>query len=118
MKDNTEFSQMLIYVSSIAADVQIKILEMLSRAEVSQDQITELSNKFSWANEVLFQYGAAKTDENSSLRDRMQNYEAMLIESSFRRHNGSITSVMEELQLPRRTLNEKMVKHGILSKDF
>ena len=37
----------------------------------------------------------------------------MLIDNTMRRHNGSIQSVMEELSLPRRTLNEKMAKYGL-----
>ena len=32
----------------------------------------------------------------------------MLIDNTMRRHKGSIVGVMEELCLPRRTLNEKM----------
>ena len=31
---------------------------------------------------------------------------------------GEIKSVMEALQLPRRTLNEKMQRHGLVREDF
>jgi hypothetical protein len=37
----------------------------------------------------------------------------MLIDNTMRRHKGSITAVMDELCLPRRTLNEKMAKYGL-----
>lgn len=40
-------------------------------------------------------------------------YEKGLIEASLARHHGSVVDVMEELELPRRTLNAKMKKHGI-----
>jgi DNA-binding NtrC family response regulator len=35
-----------------------------------------------------------------------------------RRHKGSITAVMAELCLPRRTLNEKMAKYGLQRGDY
>jgi DNA-binding NtrC family response regulator len=35
-----------------------------------------------------------------------------------RRHKGAITAVMEELCLPRRTLNEKMAKYGLSRQDY
>jgi DNA-binding NtrC family response regulator len=35
-----------------------------------------------------------------------------------RRHNGSIANVMDELRLPRRTLNEKMAKYGLTRSDY
>jgi DNA-binding NtrC family response regulator len=37
----------------------------------------------------------------------------MLIDNTMRRHKGSIAAVMDELCLPRRTLNEKMAKYGL-----
>jgi two-component system C4-dicarboxylate transport response regulator DctD len=38
----------------------------------------------------------------------------MLIEASLREHNWSVATVMEDLSVPRRTLNEKMAKYGLL----
>jgi DNA-binding NtrC family response regulator len=35
-----------------------------------------------------------------------------------RRHKGSIVAVMEELCLPRRTLNEKMAKYNLARQDY
>jgi DNA-binding NtrC family response regulator len=35
-----------------------------------------------------------------------------------RRHKGSITAVMDELCLPRRTLNEKMAKYGLSRSEY
>jgi DNA-binding NtrC family response regulator len=42
----------------------------------------------------------------------------MLIDNTMRRHKGSIVAVMEELCLPRRTLNEKMAKYGLSRGDY
>ncbi|MEP3279063.1 MAG: sigma-54 dependent transcriptional regulator [Stappiaceae bacterium] len=55
----------------------------------------------------------AQTHGVSSLRDMMDGYEAHLIKRALLRHGGSIVDVMSELDLPRRTLNEKMQRYGI-----
>jgi two-component system C4-dicarboxylate transport response regulator DctD len=47
------------------------------------------------------------------LKALMDAYERNLIESSLRRHGGRISDVMRELDLPRRTLNEKMTRLGL-----
>ena len=49
-----------------------------------------------------------------SLSERVAAYERMLIEASLREHNWSVAAVMESLGVPRRTLNEKMAKYGLL----
>lgn len=50
------------------------------------------------------------------LKELMDAYERNLIEGALRRHGGRISDVMNELNLPRRTLNEKMTRLG-LSRD-
>lgn len=57
--------------------------------------------------------GAATLKPSSGLRDLMDAYERSLIESALRRHKGHVADVMRELNLPRRTLNEKMARHGL-----
>ncbi|SEO65459.1 sigma-54-dependent transcriptional regulator [Aquisalimonas asiatica] len=47
------------------------------------------------------------------LREQVQKLERQLIQDALRRHEGRITPVLEELQLPRRTLNEKMRRYGL-----
>ena len=55
----------------------------------------------------------AMTTEGKPLKEFVEAFERMLIDNTMRRHKGSIVSVMEELCLPRRTLNEKMAKYGL-----
>lgn len=55
----------------------------------------------------------AITTEGKPLKEHVESFEKMLIDNTMRRHKGSISSVMEELCLPRRTLNEKMAKYGL-----
>ena len=60
----------------------------------------------------------AMTTEGKPLKEFVEAFERMLIDNTMRRHKGSIVSVMEELQLPRRTLNEKMAKYGLQRADY
>ena len=58
------------------------------------------------------------TTEGKPLKEYVEAFERMLIDNTMRRHKGSLSSVMEELCLPRRTLNEKMAKYGLQRSDF
>ena len=58
------------------------------------------------------------TTEGKPLKEYVEAFERMLIDNTMRRHKGSISSVMDELCLPRRTLNEKMAKYGLARSDY
>lgn len=60
----------------------------------------------------------AMTTEGKPLKEFVEAFERMLIDNTMRRHKGSIVAVMEELCLPRRTLNEKMAKYGLQRADY
>lgn len=60
----------------------------------------------------------ATTTEGKPLKEYVESFEKMLIDNTMRRHKGSIANVMEELCLPRRTLNEKMAKYGLQRGDY
>ena len=62
--------------------------------------------------------GEAVTTEGKPLKEHVEAFERMLIDNTMRRHKGSITAVMEELRLPRRTLNEKMAKYNLTRSDY
>ena len=62
--------------------------------------------------------GGALTTEGKPLKDYVDAFERTLIDNTMRRHRGSIAAVMEELCLPRRTLNEKMAKYGLSRGDY
>jgi len=65
---------------------------------------------------------AASSAEQShggpSLVEQMEAFEAQCLRAALRQHKGEIKGVMETLQLPRRTLNEKMQRHGLIREDF
>ena len=58
------------------------------------------------------------TTEGKPLKEYVEAFERMLIDNTMRRHKGSIVNVMDELCLPRRTLNEKMAKYGLSRSDY
>ncbi|MBW4983403.1 sigma-54 dependent transcriptional regulator [Mameliella sp. CS4] len=58
------------------------------------------------------------TTEGKPLKEYVEAFERMLIDNTMRRHKGSISAVMDELCLPRRTLNEKMAKYGLARADY
>ncbi|WP_411837511.1 sigma-54-dependent transcriptional regulator [Paracoccus sp. ME4] len=60
----------------------------------------------------------ATTTEGKPLKEYVESFEKMLIDNTMRRHRGSIAAVMDELCLPRRTLNEKMAKYGLQRGDY
>lgn len=62
--------------------------------------------------------GGALTTEGKPLKDYVEAFERTLIDNTMRRHKGSIVAVMEELCLPRRTLNEKMAKYGLSRAEY
>ena len=61
---------------------------------------------------------ASMTTEGKPLKEYVEAFERMLIDNTMRRHKGSIVNVMDELCLPRRTLNEKMAKYNLTRSDY
>ncbi|BAP43665.1 sigma-54 dependent transcriptional regulator [Pseudomonas sp. 21LCFQ02] len=53
-----------------------------------------------------------------SLADQQEAFEAQCLRAALSRHKGDIKAVLNELQLPRRTLNEKMQRHGLVRDMF
>lgn len=89
----------------------IKLSERLAMVDDVEDLeifiISEIGEKVS---------GGIET--SSPLKSQVDAFEEMLIRNSLIRNNGSIAAVLEELALPRRTLNEKMTRYGLSRGDF
>ncbi|MFY0663332.1 MAG: sigma-54-dependent Fis family transcriptional regulator [Natronospirillum sp.] len=60
----------------------------------------------------------APTSDEGSLSARLEQVEKALLSAELAHHKGSIKEVMEVLDLPRRTLNQKMQKYGLRREDF
>lgn len=56
---------------------------------------------------------AAESTGNRGLGPQVQAFEKQLLLESLRRHEGKVQAVLDELNLPRRTFNNKLVQHGI-----
>ena len=57
-------------------------------------------------------------DIGQSLVAQQEAFEAQCLRAALTRHKGDIKAVLNELQLPRRTLNEKMQRHGLVRDTF
>lgn len=53
-----------------------------------------------------------------ALAQQMEAFEAQCLHNALLQCQGNISAVMEMLQLPRRTLNEKMQRHGLARGDY
>jgi len=57
-------------------------------------------------------------DPGQSLAAQQEAFEAQCLRAALIRHKGDIKAVLVELQLPRRTFNEKMQRHGLAREMF
>ncbi|MEG2914041.1 MAG: sigma-54 dependent transcriptional regulator [Pseudomonas sp.] len=57
-------------------------------------------------------------DPGQSLAAQQEAFEAQCLRAALTRHKGDVKAVLEELQLPRRTFNEKMQRHGLSREMF
>ncbi|AZC97601.1 sigma-54-dependent Fis family transcriptional regulator [Pseudomonas chlororaphis] len=57
-------------------------------------------------------------DPGQSLAAQQEAFEAQCLRAALTRHKGDIKAVLVDLQLPRRTFNEKMQRHGLAREMF
>ncbi|MBY8936706.1 sigma-54-dependent transcriptional regulator [Pseudomonas fluorescens] len=57
-------------------------------------------------------------DPGQSLAAQQEAFEAQCLRAALTRHKGDVKAVLEELQLPRRTFNEKLQRHGLSREMF
>ncbi|UZE10746.1 sigma-54-dependent transcriptional regulator [Pseudomonas sp. B21-053] len=60
----------------------------------------------------------AAIDPGQSLAAQQEAFEAHCLRAALNRHKGDVKAVLEELQLPRRTFNEKLQRHGLTREMF
>ncbi|AZO88667.1 DNA-binding response regulator [Stutzerimonas stutzeri] len=60
----------------------------------------------------------AGIEPGQSLAAQQEAFEAQCLRAALTRHKGDVKAVLEELQLPRRTFNEKMQRHGLSREMF
>lgn len=57
-------------------------------------------------------------DEGLSLPDRVNRFEGELLRDALQSHRGDISAVLAEMQVPRKTLYDKLQRHGLKPADF
>ena len=75
-----------------------------------------LGNQYGWSLDSLL-LGSEKEQKNS-LAHRVDRFEQGLLEQALLASNGSIKDVMDALELPRKTLYDKMRKFGLNKSDY
>ena len=66
----------------------------------------------------MIQFKKPEAEAKVSLGDRMDQVEKLLISAELKKQRGNIKATMEALDLPRRTLNQKMQKYGLRRDDY
>jgi len=62
--------------------------------------------------------GAGGAEADLSLPDRLHRFEGELLRGALQTHRGDIVSVLEEMRIPRKTLYDKLQRHGLKPADF
>lgn len=76
--------------------------------------VRELRNKATrFALGLEGQNAVSVTETSQSLAAQLEDYERKVIRQALIKHQGNIQRVLEDLQLPRRTLNQKMLRLGL-----
>ncbi|WP_129140421.1 sigma-54-dependent transcriptional regulator [Modicisalibacter coralii] len=81
-------------------------------------ELRNAATRFTLGLDVPQLAGEAGTTATGSLGDQLAAFEASLLRAALARHRGNIQAVLEELDLPRRTLNQKMHRHGLRREAF
>jgi DNA-binding NtrC family response regulator len=106
-----------------------KLLETIKVAQARRmSYLASLSKSASSPQNPCSDKGAANSDfeqrlplkgqDEAPLNALVDDYEKTIIMASLKKHSGDIALVLQDLELPRRTLNAKMKKYGIIRKDF
>ena len=56
---------------------------------------------------------ARPADDGLSLPDRLNRFEAELLRDALQTHQGDIAAVLAEMRVPRKTLYDKLARHGL-----
>lgn len=56
--------------------------------------------------------------EHASLKQRMEHFEAAMIRLKLHEHRGKVSAVLEDLQIERRTFNQKIKRYDIHTTDY
>lgn len=108
--------QLLDYVKQ--AQIQ-RITEVHKNKNANEENVRSLAdNVKDKLAELEIKVHEDELQNTEDLSTRIALYEKTIIEDVLHQHRGNISEVLNHLSIPRRTLNEKMKKYNILSKNF
>ncbi len=81
-------------------------------------ELRNVATRFTLGLEVPQLTVANGASGEGSLSEQVAAFEAALMRASLARHRGNIQAVLDELEIPRRTLNQKMQKYGLRREAF
>lgn len=113
------------HFAQAAAEKLGRSLPPLSGARLSQllshdwpGNVRELANVAERQVLGLGEPEPSGVEPGQSLAAQQEAFEAQCLRAALTRHKGDIKAVLEELQLPRRTFNEKLQRHGLTREMF
>lgn len=62
--------------------------------------------------------GSVMAADGLSLPERMNRFEADILRGALEQHGGDVVAVLEDMRIPRKTLYDKMQRHGLRPADF
>lgn len=107
--------QLLDYVKQAQAS---RVTQLGAKQENNQINVKSLVENVKEKRAELEASIHGDLHNDDDLSTRIALYEKTIIEDVLYHHNGNIGAVLAQLSIPRRTLNEKMKKHNIVSKDY
>ncbi len=106
----------LASVADVVAAMRLGAVDFLEKPVEPQDMLATvltLRDRYDGViNNQRLSFDLA--DESVPFRYRVLAYEKLLIEQSLSTHDGQVGAVIEQLQINRRTLNDKMRRLGIV----
>ncbi|MCO7576925.1 MULTISPECIES: sigma-54-dependent transcriptional regulator [Pseudomonas chlororaphis group] len=120
-----DIPQLYEHFAQAAAERLGRSVAPLSGAQLSRllshdwpGNVRELANAAERQVLGLGEPEAEVLEAGQSLAAQQEAFEAQCLRAALTRHKGEIKAVLNELQLPRRTLNEKMQRHGLTREMF
>lgn len=99
----------------VIKSAQISRMEHLESLKVEVNDSARADSESSHLDDLNL---SSDMHDASALNVMVDDYEKAVIEKALKKHGGDVALVLEDLDLPRRTLNAKMKKYGIERKNF
>ncbi len=101
-------------VNDVVEAMKLGAADFLEKPVSPEDLLSSLNYILSRQRAATPDRLAFNLDESLPFKQRVRLYEKHLIEACLSRHQGQINKVLDELNINRRTLNDKMIKLGIV----